>query len=249
MQHPAKQALACWIIAFALSLLALFVLLGAPASGDGMATVGGRLFAQTGLAALMVWLVARRRVPAWSWLRFAAIYTAVAIALGLIAGVGHARAAEALPFRADFSPGWSVDVLSGLSSAPQDQAAGVRNRAQWKGLDGMAVIELSCAWLGADEHPDVGAQLTKIAKGLADGYSKLGLAVETGTKRTLAKGARQWRAVDLHASDGNGPRLVQTVAITNGTRCLLTATLSGTPQAFAAQASEFESVLASLHVD
>ncbi|MEO7755311.1 MAG: hypothetical protein ABIS07_01940, partial [Dokdonella sp.] len=139
--------------------------------------------------------------------------------------------------------------LSGLSSAPQDQAAGVRNRAQWKGLDGIAVIELSCAWLGADEHADAGAQLTKIAEGLSDGYSKLGLAVQMGASRTLRTGARKWRTVDLLASDGNGPRLVQTVAVASSTRCFMSATLSGTPQAFAAQAIEFQSVLDRLQVD
>ncbi|MEO7325327.1 MAG: DUF4946 domain-containing protein [Dokdonella sp.] len=175
---------------------------------------------------------------------------AVALSLfGLIATVGYVGAADPLPFQARFAPGWSVEVLGGLSSAAQDQAGGVRQRAQWKGLDGMAILELSCAWLSADEHPDLVAQLTKISGGLADGYSKLGLAVQTSASRTLSRGDRTWLAVDLRASDGNGPRLAQTVAVTSSTRCFMTATLSGTPQAFKAQASELEPVLDHLRLD
>jgi hypothetical protein len=170
-------------------------------------------------------------------------------ALGLIAAAGQLRAAEPLPFDARFAPGWSVEVLSGLSSAARDQAAGVRQRAQWKGLDGMAVIELACAWPNANERADAGAQLNAISKGLADGYAKLGLAVQTSASRTSVKHERTWRAVDLHASDANGTRLVQTIAVATSTHCLLSATLSGTPQAFAAQTGEFESVLDRLQVD
>lgn len=247
MQHPATQAFACRVIAVALRLPGLFVLPRPSASADGTSAVGGRAFAQ--LAGLPGWPIARRWMPTCSRDRFGATCAAVAIALGLIAGAGHTHAVEPLPFHVDFAPGWSVEVLSGLSSAPQDQAAGVRNRAQWKGLDGIAVIELSCAWLGADEHADAGAQLTKIAEGLSDGYSTLGLAVRIGAKRTLTKHARQWSAVDLRASDDNGTRLMQTVAVTRGTRCFMSATLSGTPQAFAAQAIEFQSVLDRLQVD
>jgi hypothetical protein len=131
----------------------------------------------------------------------------------------------------------------------QDQAAGVRQRAQWKGLDGMAVIELSCAWRSADEHPDASAQLTKISKGLSDGYSKSGFTVQASKPRALVKGGRSWRAVDLRASDDNGPRLLQTVAASSSTHCFVTALLTGTPQAFAAQVGEFEAVLDRLDMD
>ncbi|MEO5625380.1 MAG: hypothetical protein ABIQ70_05175 [Dokdonella sp.] len=249
MQHAANPATAFCFIAFALSLLALVVLLRLASSAQGMAEVGGRALAQTGLAAVLVWFVARRRNPARSCFRFGATWFATVVTFGLIASVALVRAAEPLPFHVRFAPGWSAEILGGLSSAAQDEAAGVRQRAQWKGLDGIAVIELSCAWLTADEHADAGAQLAKISGGLSDGYSKFGLAVQTSASRTLAKGDRTWAAVDVHASDGNGPRLAQTVAVTSSTRCFVTATLSGTPQAFAAQAGEFEAVLDRLRVD
>ncbi|MEO6689431.1 MAG: hypothetical protein ABIS07_05925, partial [Dokdonella sp.] len=74
MQKPAKQALTFWLIATALILLALFSWHGAPRTPDGAGEAAGRVIAQTGLPALLVWWLARRRNPLWSWLQFGLAY-------------------------------------------------------------------------------------------------------------------------------------------------------------------------------
>ena len=243
MQKPAMQALTFWLIAAALILLVLVGVLGAPRSPDGAGEAVGRVLAQTGLAALLAWWLARRRNPPWSWLRFGSVYVIAVVALGLLTSMGRARADEALPFTAAFAQDWTVERLAGVSSAPQDQAGGVRQRARWNGADGAAMIEITCSWLQPNDHPDVGLQLRGVVKGISDGLSKQGITVDQDAVRTVQKGHRDWLQINLRARDASGPRLVQTIAMTSTQRCLATATLSGTPQAHAQQTPQFSSVL------
>ncbi|WP_395683168.1 hypothetical protein [Dokdonella sp.] len=247
MQNPATQALTFWLIAAALILLGLFSVLGAPRTPDGAGEAVGRVLAQTGVAALLAWWLARRRNAPWSWLQFGAVHGIAVVAVGLLTVTGRARADDAFPFTAAFAQDWTVERLAGVSSAPQDQAAGVRQRARWNGADGAAVIEITCSWRQPDDHPDVGAQLRGVAKGMSDGLSKQGITLDQDAIRTVRKGHRDWLQIDLRAHDASGPRLVQTVAMTSTPRCLATATLSGTPQAHAQQAAYFSSVLDHLH--
>ena len=95
MSLVAKQALACWIAALALIVAALFAFLGVPGSPEGAGEAVGRVFANTGIAALLGWLLARRNTPPWSWGRFVLVYVALVVALAVVANAGRARAAEA----------------------------------------------------------------------------------------------------------------------------------------------------------
>jgi hypothetical protein len=96
MPLVAKQALVCWFAALALIVAALFAFVGAPGSPDGAGEAIGRVFANTGIAALICWLLARRKMPPWSWIRFALIYLALVIVLAVVANVGRAHATEAM---------------------------------------------------------------------------------------------------------------------------------------------------------
>jgi hypothetical protein len=249
MQKPARQALAFWLIATALILLALVSVLGAPRTPDAAGEAIGRVLAQTGLAALLAWWLARRRNPPWSWLQFGLVYVIAVVAVALLTAKGRAHADEALPFTAVFAQDWTVERLAGVSSAQQDQAAGVRQRARWTGADGTAVIEITCSWLQPNDHPDVGVQLRGVVKGMSDGLSKQGITLDQDAVRTVQKGHRDWLQIDLRARNASGTRLVQTLAMTSTQRCLATATLSGTPQAHAQQSAQFSSVLDRLHFE
>jgi len=94
MSLAAKQAFACWIAALLLSVAALFAFLGSPGSPGGAGEAIGRLFAHTGIAALLCWVIARKKLPPWSWARFALVYAAVFIVLAVVANAGTARAIE-----------------------------------------------------------------------------------------------------------------------------------------------------------
>ena len=95
MSLVAKQALVCWFAALTLIVAALFAFVGAPGSPDGAGEAVGRVFAHTGIAALIGWMLARRKTPPWSWGRFVLVYVALVVALAVVANAGRARAAEA----------------------------------------------------------------------------------------------------------------------------------------------------------
>ena len=94
MQTPGIQALFCWFIALALIVATLFVLLGVPATPDGAGEAIGRAIAHTGVASLATWLIARKKDPAWSWGRFATVYVAMLVVIGIIASIGHKSRAD-----------------------------------------------------------------------------------------------------------------------------------------------------------
>ncbi|MEO5625899.1 MAG: hypothetical protein ABIQ70_07825 [Dokdonella sp.] len=243
MQKPAKQALTFWLIGTTLILLALGSWLGMPNTPEGTGEAMGRVIAQTGLPAFLVWWHARSRNPLWSWMKFGSAYVVAVIAFGLLATMGRAHAEEPLPFEATFAQAWTVERLAGVSSAPQDQAAGVRQRARLNRADGAAVIEIACSWLRPNDHPDVRVQLSGVVNGMSDGLSKQDITLDEGTTSALSEGHRAWWQVNLRAHDASGTRSMQTIAMTSTESCIATATLTGTPQAYALQASEFASVL------
>ena len=86
-----RQALLCWVSALALSIAALFLFIGPPASADGAGEAIGRLFAHTGFAALIGWLIARRATPPWSWTRFLLVYVALFVVLAVVTQAGRAH--------------------------------------------------------------------------------------------------------------------------------------------------------------
>ena len=94
MSLAAKQALVCWFAALALIVAALFAFVGAPASPDGAGEAIGRVFAHTGIAALIGWVLARRKTPSWSWGRFVLVYVVLVVVLAIVANAGRAHAAE-----------------------------------------------------------------------------------------------------------------------------------------------------------
>ncbi len=96
MSLIAKQVLVCWFAALALLVAALFAFVGAPGSPEGAGEAVGRVFANTGIAALICWLLARRKAPPWSWSRFALVYVALVVALAAVASAGRAHAAVTL---------------------------------------------------------------------------------------------------------------------------------------------------------
>jgi len=96
MSLATKQTLVCWFAALALIVAALFAFVGAPGSPEGASEAIGRVFANTGIAALICWVLARRKMPPWSWLRFALVYVALVVALAAVAAAGRAHAADAI---------------------------------------------------------------------------------------------------------------------------------------------------------
>ena len=94
MSLAAKQAFACWITALVLIIAALFAFVGMPGSPDGASEAIGRVFAHTGIAALVGWYLARKKSPPWSWSRFAIVYVALVIVLAVVANAGRAHAIE-----------------------------------------------------------------------------------------------------------------------------------------------------------
>ena len=95
MSLVAKQAFACWFVALALIIAALFLFLGPPKSPDGASEAFGRVFAHTGIAAGLCWFVARRKTPPWSWGRFVLVYVAMVFVLTIVANAGRAHASDA----------------------------------------------------------------------------------------------------------------------------------------------------------
>jgi hypothetical protein len=95
MTLAAKQAPACWLGALVLIVAALFALLGPPGTPDGAGEAVGRVVAHTGIAALLCWLIARRKLPPWGWGRFVLAYAAMVVMLGVVASAGRAHAGDA----------------------------------------------------------------------------------------------------------------------------------------------------------
>lgn len=242
MQKPLKQALFCWVVTLAIIVLVLRLLLGSPGTSEGANEAIGRVLAHTGIAAFVTWMIARAKTPPWSWARFCGLYVAVVVIFGLLASSGRAQAAEVLPFTAQFPAEWSSEQLDGLSSAPQDRTAGVRERAQWFGADGIAVIEIACAWRTPDDKLDLQSQLLSITNVMIEGLAGQQLSVDAGQPRRLVAG-RDWLAIDLRVFDPAGTKLQQTMAVTATDTCFVVSTYSGTPVAFSLKAREFETTL------
>ena len=251
MKQPAKQALICWFSALVLIVAALRLILGAPTTPDGAGEAIGRVFANTGLAALAAWMIARKKTPPWSWPRFIVVYFAAVVIIAIVASAGRtARASEPdIPFAASFPEEWSVERLQGVSSAPMDQERGIRERARWDGADGASIIELTCSWLAPRDAPDLAEQLNRIANGLKSALSEQGLSVEAGGVKKAVIGKQPGLSVILRASRKNQTAFVQEIAVALSSRCFLSATFSGTPRAFELQLPTFVNVLGAMRFD
>lgn len=116
-------------------------------------------------------------------------------------------------------------------------------------MDGGAYIEIACSWLTSKEPPDVTGPPLGVANGMSDGLAKPGLSLNQSAVRKLTNVHREWLAIDLRAQDASGTRLPQTIAVTTTDRCLISATVTGTPEAHAMQATAFLAALADLHVE
>jgi peptidoglycan biosynthesis protein MviN/MurJ (putative lipid II flippase) len=121
MSLAAKQALVCWFAALALIVAALFAFAGAPGSPDGAGEAMGRVFAHTGIAALICWMLARRKTPPWSWVRFVLVYVVLVVVLAIVANAGRAHAAQAQ---------WSDAISVGFSWDPQSQPPSTPDQPQ-----------------------------------------------------------------------------------------------------------------------
>jgi hypothetical protein len=127
MSVATKQALVCWVAALALIIAALFAFVGAPGSPGGAGEAIGRVFAHTGIAALICWVLARRKTPPWSWGRFVLVYLALVVVLAVVANAGRAHAVEA----------WAPEAISAAqctSRQPSSHSPERRNTAQTRGL-------------------------------------------------------------------------------------------------------------------
>lgn len=252
MQTPAKQALACWIVA-ALGLgLALRVALGPAGSAEGAGEALGRLFALTGAAALATWWLARRRAPPWGWARFVGAYVLAVLLLAVVSAFGRARAAPpdmAWPLQLELPTPWTSERLEGLSSAPQDQGLGRRLRLRHDDARGTALIELSCGWRERLHASTPAQDVTKVQRSLADALASQGLEAALSPPRAERHGTRQWHVADVTAQNDEGVVLRQRFALSQTERCALTAVLAGQPAAFEAQQATFERALGLLRSD
>ena len=169
--------------------------------------------------------------------------TLLCFSISMLAGVA-ARADDTLPFDATFDEGWTVETLPGVSSAPQDRDLGLRRRGQWLGADGTAAIELTCMWLTTP--PDVRAELGKIIEGLGTAVEAKGLGFEHDAPAVRRHGTQEWHEVEARMTLAGESIGRQRVAVRVGERCFLSATLAGTPEAYALQAAAFERAIAAL---
>lgn len=245
MHTPGTKALLLWFVSFVLIVALLFLLLGKPGSPDGAGEAIGRVFAHTGIAALATWFLARKKTPPWSWPRFAAIYIAALVVLGLLAAFGHrSEAAErAFPFETHYSQEWSVERLPGVSSAPQDRDLGIREIARWEGADGSAVIAVSCSWLAKGDVPALDVQLSKVVDGLRATLASQNVSVTMSNTRHVSIGEREGLFVEAQVSRAESTVFRQQIAVTSTKDCFVAATFAGTPRAFEEQSEAFASAL------
>ncbi|MEO7755876.1 MAG: hypothetical protein ABIS07_04820, partial [Dokdonella sp.] len=111
---------------------------------DGAGEAAGRVIAQTGLPALLVWWLARRRNPLWSWLQFGLAYLIAVIALGLLVTMGHARAEEPLPFEVPCAQAWTfVGALPRHSQVDRNAAGACAAISRIRERAGSSAIRLA----------------------------------------------------------------------------------------------------------
>jgi hypothetical protein len=85
------QAFICLPVAILILVFAAALLFDDPESKIGQEFLG-RGFGVCWFTALVVWSRARKREPAWSWLRFATTYACLALVFGLCQYVGYLQA-------------------------------------------------------------------------------------------------------------------------------------------------------------
>ena len=252
MRTAAKQALGLWWGSFALAFVALWLLLGIPADAGDAGAALGRLWAHAGFAALFTWLITRRRDPVWSWWKTAGLFLLIGLVLALVASVGRTRAAEPAidwPLSLPVPTSWSAQRLDGVSSAPEDRGLGVRLRLMWRGeSDEVAAMEFTCAWRDAVDAGDPARDADAVQQQTVTGYAAMGLDAERGAAAQHRAGGRIWHTREVSAHNDEAA-LQQQFALSRSSRCALTATLTGTPTAFAQHLPEFHRALDALQVN
>jgi hypothetical protein len=246
MTKSATQALVFWGVALGLALLVLFAVLGPPGSSEGAGEAVGRLLALTGFAALATWMLARKKMPEWTWLRFGLVYFAAIVVLIVISSFGRARAAEAWPFSVTFPPGWTIEKLQGVSSAPEDLDKGVRTRGRWSGGDGVVILEVGCATLVAGKPVEIAKEMDEVIEATNSAYEVQGI-VSASTPPTAERHAGlEWRIADATSRNAAGTQIRRTLAMSQNAHCLLVANLVSTPSAHERQRDALGTVLDSL---
>ena len=182
MSKPEKQVLLLWLIAVALATAALFVFLGTPATPDGCGEAVGRILAHTGLAAFATWVLARRKLPAWSWLKVTLVYVAAIVVFGLITALGSARATEPGSTIAKLAPDWRISrvVKAPWSDAdarrsPLHAWVGRRETFHHDSVDGPGVLNCGHAEFESTRYPAAGLFQGNLPAPAADSARELGI--------------------------------------------------------------------------
>jgi len=244
VQKSAKQALSCWLASYVLIIGLLFIFLGKPASSGGAAEAMGRAIVHTGFATLVTWLIARKAASPWSWLRFFGTYALVFVVVALVMALGNARSSERkFPFVATFPSGWNVERLQGVSSHPEDATSGVRERAMWGGADGLAVIEIACSWKVDSNSPDLSTDISRLVESVKSTFQAKGMVVDASKIHQTTVGGKPAFEVTLEAKANGEIEFRQKVVLLQTPKCVVSAVLGGTVQAFDQNAPTFDSVL------
>jgi hypothetical protein len=245
MRRHFTQAIVCSIGGLGLSVAALFVFLGPPASAGGAGEAIGRLFAMSVIAAAVcAWLAGQGGQP-WTWAKFAAAYALACVVLLFLAASGRARAAgdEAMTTIA-WPSGWTLRHLEGLSSRPEDQPHGWRERAVLgEGSVPDAAIELACQPSSAEGPVD--DAFAGLVDGLAASYHQRGFDVDVTAPVAAHIGGRPALTATLTAAKG-AQQVRQDLAMTRTAHCLAVLTFSARPAEYARYRSVYLQVVASL---
>lgn len=246
MSKSARQAFVYWGVALGLALLVLFAVLGAPRSSEGAGEAVGRLLALTGCATLATWMLARKKMPEWTWLRFGLVYFAAIVGLVIISSFGRARAAEAWPFSVTFPPGWTIEKLQGVSSAPEDLDQGARMRGRWSGEAGVVILEVGCATLHAGKPVDIASEMDEVIEATDSAYEAQGIVSASEPPTAERHAGLEWRIAETTSRNASGAQIHRTLGMSRNAHCLLVANMVGTPSAEDLQQNAFRAVLDSL---
>jgi hypothetical protein len=245
MQLPAKQALACFVVITTVLIAALFLTLGRPASPDAAGEAIGALIARTGFSALIIWYVAKKKQPGWSWLRFTSMYVLCLIIVCLVSAKQSVTAAEAdpFPFEYKYSSDWSVQRLEGASSSPLDKDKGVHEIAKRTDAAGTGVAAmLQCQWLHGEELVDLKAELEKNSQSVLKSYLDLGYQAKMGKPVASRIGGKAGLAMEIQVAKDGAPLMVQFLGMVQSQRCMFSEIVAASQGKSALAKSQFDAI-------
>ena len=251
MKRPHQQALICSVAAAVLAIVVLFAFLGAPRSSEGAGEAIGRVIALVLVAGLVCgWIAGRSPLP-WSWPKFVGIYLTAVIVVLVVSAYGNSTksdAAESAPASAvsiRWPPGWTVQHLDGVSSAPEDRDLGYRERGVLGDATApTAVIEVSC--LHKPERTlDDAEQINSILATMRKGYESKGFVVSMTAAAPTHIGSYGGLTARMDAKRGEVD-LLQNFSIAQSSSCLLTMTLTAKKADFDANLKTYDDVKASV---